>query len=252
MQRIPVNHLVFFDELAKAYPLKVDLVYAQPSHADNHFGPIYDARARMLGHRDLAAVICLSATRLFQSQGWILVLKDCLRPVEAQEKMIETDIVKSNPHWLIEPRFLSNSGQGGHPRGMAVDVGAIDVRGIEINFGTPFDYFSSSTNVSVNKAHRDYKNHSDDIKNNRSILEGVIVNAAKDLGFEILPLPQEWWDFRFLSSYTNQFEPIADADLPDGYWTTKSNTVVANSSESVEYIDHALACLSVIGPCARP
>ena len=236
MQEIPVHHLVFFDKLAEIYPLRVDLVYAQPEHRENHFGGIYDPSARMVGHRDLAAVICLASIHLRAQYGWTLVIKDCLRTIEAQEKMTHTDIVRANPHWLVEPRFLSSAGQGGHPRGMAIDVGVIDDQERDINFGTPFDYFSSSADARVNKAHRQYDGHSDAIKQNRLILENTIKSAGKILGNEILPLPHEWWDFRFLSSYSNQFKPLADADLPDGYWMTKPNEKHANCDESLGYI----------------
>jgi D-alanyl-D-alanine dipeptidase len=236
MQEIPVNHLVFFDKLAEIYPLRVDLVYAQPEHRENHFGAIYDPSARMIGHRDVAAVICLASIHLHKTHGWTLVIKDCLRTIEAQEKMTHTDIVRANPHWLVEPRFLSSAGQGGHPRGMAIDVGAVDDQDREINFGTPFDYFSSSTDVIVNKAHRQYAGHSDVVNNNRMILENAIKSAGDILGHEIIPLPHEWWDFRFPSIYTNEFKPLGDADLPDGYWMTKQNTKHGNCDESLGYI----------------
>lgn len=257
MQEIPANHLVFFDKLAEIYPIQVDLVYAQPEHPHNHFGTIYDAGARMLGHRDIAAVICLASVHLHATYGWTLIIKDCLRTTEAQALMAETEIVKANPHWLVEPRFLSSPGQGGHPRGMAIDVGAIDENGQDIDFGTPFDYFSSSTDVSINKAHRHYAHLSEQVQKNRIILEHTILSAGAVLDAEIYPLPHEWWDFRFPSSYSNQFKPLSDADLPDGYWMTKPNTHHAVCDDAVLYIerlikDRIYTPLSVIGPCARP
>ena len=257
MQKIPPNHLVFFDKLVEIYPLQVDLVYAQPDHAHNHFGPIYDSSARLIGHRDMAMIICLASVHLHASRGWTMVIKDCLRPIEAQALMIDTDLVRANPHWLVEPRFLSTPGLGGHPRGMAIDVGALDEEDRDVDFGTPFDYFSSSTDVTVNKAHRQYAHLNSEVQKNRIILEHTIVNAGTMLGFEILPLPHEWWDFRFHGQYTNQFEPISDESMPDGYWVTKQNTVHANCDEALIYIERKLkdklyTPLSVIGPCARP
>ena len=145
MEKIPHTHLIFLDECERDYPVRVDCVYAQPNHTDNHFGAIYHPKARMLGHQDLIKIILLAAVRLNRDHGWTLILKDCLRVTEAQEKMTKTDLVKANPHWLIEPRFLSSAGQGGHPRGMAIDVGVVDNNNNDIDFGTRFDYFSSST-----------------------------------------------------------------------------------------------------------
>jgi len=75
---------------------------------------------------------------LNDGHGWTLIVKDCLRPIEAQAKMVETPIVKANPHWIVEPRFLSSPGQGGHPRGMAVDLDAINADGAPVDFGTCF------------------------------------------------------------------------------------------------------------------
>jgi D-alanyl-D-alanine dipeptidase len=151
--------------------------------------------------------------------------------------MTKTDLVKANPHWLIEPRFLSSAGQGGHPRGMAIDVGAVDNNNNDIDFGTRFDYFSSSTDVSANMAHRLFANHSDDIKQNRVILETALVSAAKDFEMPLYPLPHEWWDFRFTSDYTNKFEPVSDIDLNDGYKMMTENIIEASTNfDTMEYI----------------
>jgi D-alanyl-D-alanine dipeptidase len=237
MEKIPHTHLIFLDECERDYPVRVDCVYAQPNHTDNHFGAIYHPKARMLGHRDLIKIILLAAVRLNRDHGWTLILKDCLRVTEAQEIMTKTDLVKANPHWLIEPRFLSSAGQGGHPRGMAIDVGAVDNNNNDIDFGTRFDYFSSSTDVSVNMAHRLFASHSDDIKQNRVILETALVSAAKDFEMPLYPLPHEWWDFRFTSDYTNKFEPLSDIDLNDGYKMMTENIIEASTNfDTMEYI----------------
>jgi zinc D-Ala-D-Ala dipeptidase len=237
MQKIPHTHLIFLDECEQDYPIRVDCVYAKPDHVDNHFGAIYHEAARMLGHRDLIKIILLASTRLNRDHGWILILKDCLRVTEAQKKMTTTDLVKANPHWLVEPRFLSSAGQGGHPRGMAIDVGAIDTNNNEIDFGTRFDYFSSSTDVSVNRAHRLFENHSDCIKQNRIILETALVKASNDFAMPLYPLPHEWWDFRFPKEYTNLFVPLSDIDLNDGYkMMTENNIKSSTDSNTMKYI----------------
>lgn len=200
MKKIPVEDIVAFAPFCGTFPIDVDPVYANSDHPENHFGQIYHKQARIWGYRDLVKIVLLTAKRLHDAHGWTLVVKDCLRPVEAQERMIDTPIVKANPHWIEEPRFLSGPGQGGHPRGMAIDL---DVEGID--FGTAFDHFGP-------ESHRQYE-LSQEVRRNRGILEEAMVRAANDFGLPMLPLPQEWWDFRFPASYTNEYAALSDDDL---------------------------------------
>jgi D-alanyl-D-alanine dipeptidase len=214
MKRISDQDLIIFDKFQEIYPVRIDLVYAKPDHPENLFGSIYHRAARMVGHKDLAAITFLAAKRLFEDHGWRVVIKDCLRPIEAQALMCETDIVKAHPHWLQEPRFLSSPGQGGHPRGMAIDLTVEDEKGAAVDMGTVFDHFGPAPDEEVNSAHRNYKYMRDHVRKNREILERAMVQAATDLGFPLLPLPQEWWDFRLPKEYTASFVPISDQDLP--------------------------------------
>lgn len=208
MKKIPATDIVSFTAFCDIFPVDTDPVYANLGHRENHFGQIYHPGAQIWGHRDMVKIVLLAAKRLHEALGWTLVVKDCLRPVEAQALMIETPIVKANPHWIQEPRFLSGPGQGGHPRGMAVDL---DVVGVD--FGTAFDHFSSSTDVALNPAHREYPHLLPQVLENRAHLENAMIGAAKDFNLPMLALPQEWWDFRFPSSYTNEFLPLSDNDL---------------------------------------
>jgi D-alanyl-D-alanine dipeptidase len=114
--------------------------------------------------------------------------------------------------------LFSPPGKGGHPRGMAVDIILVDKNGAEVDMGTPFDYLTADK--SDNPAARDYadfgrgEDYNKMVRANRKILEDAMVQAARQLGKEIWPLPQEWWDFRFKNEYTATFAPVADADLP--------------------------------------
>ena len=214
MIHIPTDDLVPLDALGMIAPVRTDPVYANQHHPDNVFGAaLYHPAACMIGHADLAAVIVLAARRCYDAAGWSLCLKDCLRPVEAQERMMDTDLVRANPHWLEEPRFLSPPGMGGHPRGMAVDIQPLNADGSDVDMGTRFDFFSASTDPAHNPAHRRYP-HAPDIMAARQLLEGAMAGAAEDLGLPMLALPQEWWDFRFPGSYSGQFAPVYDRDLP--------------------------------------
>lgn len=213
MTPIPATDLVDLHALAAGRPVRIDVVYAQPLHPHNMFKcPIYRADARMLGHKDLAALTLRAADICFEKSGHLFELKDCLRTVEAQALMQQTDIVRRNPHWLEEPRLLSPPGTGGHPRGMAIDIILITENGDEIDMGTPFDYLTEDR--SNNPAARDYLNLSPAVLANRQLLEDSMMQAAAEAGRALLPLPQEWWDFRFPKAYTDSFTPIRDADLP--------------------------------------
>ncbi len=191
------------DVFCGAEPIAIDVVYARPEHPENIFGiAAYDPKARMILHRDLARVVILAARLLQERHDWILILKDGLRPVEAQERLMNTDIVRKNPQWLKEPRLLSSPGLGAHPRGMAIDVSVEDV-----DMGTVFD-------AMVPESARGYKGFSPDILENRKKLESAFTDAGEQCGTPIYALPSEWWDFRIAADIVKRFEPILDADLP--------------------------------------
>jgi D-alanyl-D-alanine dipeptidase len=207
--------LIAMDTLAEEIPLRVDIVYAQARHPQNMFKEaIYRPEARLWLHRDFADIVILAARRCYEVYGYVFVLKDGLRTVEAQEKIVNTAIVKANPHWLQEPRLFSPPGKGGHPRGMAIDVILETVGGQKLDMGTEFDYLTTDPNI--NPAARDFPNISDNAKQNRKILEDTMVLAARDLDKPLLPLPAEWWDFRFPKEILDQYKPLSDYDLPAG------------------------------------
>jgi D-alanyl-D-alanine dipeptidase len=188
-----------------AEPLEIDVVYADPAHPENIFGvAVYEKNARMVLHRELARAVLLTSRILHERHGWILILKDGLRPVEAQERLVETEIVKRNPRWLQDPgRLLSGPGQGAHPRGMAIDVSVKDV-----DMGTVFDEMTT-------QSARDYTGFDAVVLENRRKLETVFGDAAARLGLPLLALPSEWWDFRFPADHYKHFAPLRDADLPN-------------------------------------
>ena len=58
--------------------------------------------------------------------------------------------------------------------------------------GTPFDDMDK-------KSYRSCMDLTDEQLNNRQVLETTFVESAKKLGFDLLPIPSEWWDFQILS-----------------------------------------------------
>lgn len=212
---IPATDLIAMDTVANTAPLRIDLVYAQPRHPENIFGlALYRPDARLWLHRDFAEIVIRAAGMCFAESGYVFVLKDGLRTVEAQALMQETDIVKANPHWTQEPnRLLSPPGKGGHPRGMAIDIVLETQDGVLVEMGTRFDHLTKDP--AMNPAKRGFEDISDEAKRNRQFLEDCMVKAAQALNRPMLPLPSEWWDFRFPGSYSEKYAPLSDRDLPE-------------------------------------
>lgn len=213
--KIGIKNIIPMDIFLGYEPIKIDVVYANQHHPENIFSTaLYHPKARLSLHHDLARVVIKTARILNHSKNWTLVLKDGLRTIEAQQAMMETDIVRTNPHWLTEPRMLSGPGMGGHPRGMAVDVSLLDNHGTPIDMGTLFDTMTPQSS-------RNYDGFSQEVLENRIILEQAFIAAAKDLNLPLLPLPSEWWDFRFPAAHSNRYLALSDDDLPDALQMTR-------------------------------
>ncbi len=201
------------DTYEAEYPLRVEVAYAR---ADNLlFGEtIYRPDAKLWLHRDLAEIVLEASKICMQLHGFKFVLYDGLRTTDAQEKMLHTQRVKDNPQWLEEPRLLSPPGMGGHPRGMAIDITLEDKNGQLLDMGTPFDFLAANPKPLHNLAHRQHPKTPKQAVFNRSYLAQSMLTAAEKFGRKILPLPEEWWDFRLPPDVFNEYAPLADADLP--------------------------------------
>lgn len=209
MQIISPSDIIPMDIFIGHEPIKIDLVYAKAKHSRNIFAEaLYHDTARFWAHKNIAAITLLAARILNQKTNYIFDLKDCLRTTDAQTAMGKTQIVKDNPDWLEEPnRMVSSAGHGAHPRGMAIDVCVLDPDGREIDMGTPFDDMDP-------KSYRSCDTLPEEVLQNRLLLEDSFMTSAKALGFDFLPLPAEWWDFRFPANIYRQYEPLSDKDLP--------------------------------------
>ena len=208
MKIIPPTKLIPLDLFLTHEPIKIDLVYADKNHPRNIFDTqIYHDDARLWMHRDLLLITLITARILNDHYKWQLEVKDCLRTVDAQEIMQEADIVKANPQWMEEPRYLSSPGVGGHPRAMAVDVCVLNKDGAPVDMGTEFD-------AMVPEAARNFNDLPEAVLANRKILEDAFLTAGREMNRVIWPLSSEWWDFRFPHSYNSRFEPLSDKDLP--------------------------------------
>lgn len=214
MKSIDPNDLINIEAeaIARGVDLRVDLIYAQADHPLNSTfkEAIYRPDAKLWLYRDLAEIVLLAA----QNCPYRFVVTDGLRTMDAQQRMIDTAIVRANPHWVADGpnMLLSKPGGGGHPRGMAVDIYLEDKHGHVLDMGTVLDYFS--TDPADNPAARSYKGLAPEAYRNRTLLDTAMMEAAKTLGTPILPLPSEWWDFRLEPDFYNSFSPLCDADLP--------------------------------------
>ena len=212
-KKIDPESLLCMDGYCGSYPYVIDLAYAQP---DNYLfkEAIYRPDAQFWLHEMLADVVFHAANLAHDRYGLTLVLYDGLRTSTAQAKMLETEVVKQNPHWLEkQPQLLSNPGEGGHPRAMAVDVSLRDENGEELDFGTPFDFLAEDPTVAGNPAHRDYA-QTPEVTENRRKLDDVMVSGAAAANIPLFLLPQEWWDFRLPPELYTQYAPLSDDDLP--------------------------------------
>lgn len=213
MKPIDPARLVPMDMFEDTGWLRVDLAYAGPR---SFCGVIYRPGARLWLYDDLAAIVLHAARDVHERHGLRMVVYDGLRTVTAQEAMLETPVVRANPHWLAgDDRVLSSPGMGGHPRGMAVDVSLEDAGGALLDMGTAFDEFpAGGSGPDTNRAHRDYADLSAGIKENRRLLTEAMTGAAAALELPLLPLPVEWWDFRFPADVVRAHAPLDDRDLP--------------------------------------
>jgi D-alanyl-D-alanine dipeptidase len=220
MKQISHEDLLPLNLFSGKYPICIDLVYAKATHLDNNFVGLYHPSATMLWmHKDLVPILLLSSVICSHSLRWVIKVNDCLRPVEAQAKMAE---------YGYNPMLVAPPGAGAHPRAMAVDIEPMSEDGELVDMGTPFDSFTRD--LAYNPAAReftDFKAHSAqeilDIRANRAALETAMRIAADAFYQTILPLPQEWWDFRFIERkqpsgargmFWNDYSPLSEASLP--------------------------------------
>lgn len=210
--RIDTNDLVPMDMFTNSFPVRIVLDYAC---SDNLLfqEQIYHSSARLWLHQELAVIVLLAAKLCHDKHGLCFALHDGLRTKDAQKKMLHTQRVQENPHWLEEPRLLSPPGAGAHPRGMAIDISLQTEEGSFVDMGTPFDYLAERPGPNSNPAHREYL-HSKKVKENRTMLDKPMLEAALRFNTSLHLLPQEWWDFRFQKNYYEDFEPLKDSDLP--------------------------------------
>ncbi|MBU0800491.1 MAG: D-Ala-D-Ala dipeptidase [Alphaproteobacteria bacterium] len=207
--------LVPMDLFTGDVPLRVDVAYTQ-DFPKSFCGVLYRPDVRLWLHQDLAAVVVRAAAAAGKA-GLGMILYDGLRTTEAQKLMGESAIVQANPHWLEgDKRMVSPPGKGAHPRAMAIDLTLCDAEGVVLDMGTAFDAMppnGAGPGPETNPAHRDAVVEAA-VKANRDQLTRFMMEAAMGTAQFLMPLPQEWWDYRFMPMTYDVYAPLSDADLP--------------------------------------
>lgn len=124
--------------------------------------------------RQVVASALAAAQEFAKARNVQLKIFDAYRPLSIQRLM-----------WSIVPdeRFVADPSKGSrHNRGCAVDLTLCDMQGNELNMGTGYDEFTE-------KAAATYTELSEDVINNRKLLESIMSRA----GFTVLP--SEWWHY---------------------------------------------------------
>jgi D-alanyl-D-alanine dipeptidase len=153
-----------------------DFVYDMKYATEDNFlkAKVYDCAECYLRYKTVKALI--DANQSFQKLGYTIKIFDCYRPLSIQEKM-----------WKIvpNPKYVANPAKGSiHNRGGAVDIGLVDANGVNVDFGTSFDFFGI-------EASHSYKFLDKKIKKNRKFLKKIM----EQNGFKALA--SEWWHYDF-------------------------------------------------------
>lgn len=126
--------------------------------------------------RKAPAEAIAKAQKILRKKGLGLKIWDGYRPLSVQYKLW-----KKKP----DPRFVMNPKTGSmHNRGAAVDLTIVDLKGNELDMGTPYDFFGE-------KAYQTYTALPEDVLKNRKLLKETM--AA--VGFK--SIRTEWWHYSY-------------------------------------------------------
>jgi D-alanyl-D-alanine dipeptidase len=160
-----------------------EFVYDMKYATTNNFlkSKVYDCAECFLRLKTVKALI--KANDKFIKNGYRIKLFDCYRPLDIQKKMWE---LVSNPEYVADPAKGSI-----HNRGGAVDLTLVTLGGIELNMGTPFDFFGK-------EASHSYPFSDKKIMDNRKMLKKIMLQN----GF--IAFESEWWHYNLASAMTDK------------------------------------------------
>lgn len=143
--------------------------------------PIYPC-GRCYLHKDAAKQLLAANQYFHQNQGYHLKIFDACRPLIFQEILWKE---MPDPNYLANPNQISM-----HSRGLAVDITLIDSFGVELDMGTPFDFFGKAS-------YHAYEQLPESIKENRRILK----EGMAKFGFSAIT--SEWWHYYFRRAHAD-------------------------------------------------
>ncbi len=153
-----------------------DFVYDMKYATTDNFlkSQVYNCAQCYLRFKTVKAL--LLANKKVMKKGYRIKIFDCYRPLDVQKCMWEL---------VPNPEYVANPSKGSiHNRGGAVDITLVDKDGLELDMGTPFDYFG------VESSH-DYSDLSDEVMDNRKLLKRIMLKK----NFEAFD--SEWWHYNF-------------------------------------------------------
>ena len=163
--------------------IRVVLPYASD---DNFTGIVlYESSQYAYLQPDVAKMLA-KASQLLQEKhsNYRLLVLDAARPVSVQQIM--WDVVKGTPNNI----YVANPNKTGlHNYGVAVDVTITNDLGVELDMGTPFDYFDVEAQPAKEEQMLKEGKLTQQQINNRKILRNIMNQA----GF--LTYQREWWHF---------------------------------------------------------
>lgn len=175
----PPNDTTFVNLSDFSQDFVYDMKYAT---ADNFLkSKVYDCAECYLRLKTVKGLI--EANSKFLKLGYKIKLYDCYRPLDIQKKMWE---IVSNPEYVANPAKGSI-----HNRGGAVDISLVTLKGIEVDMGTPFDFFGK-------EASHNYQKLSDTIKSNRQMLKNIMTES------NFTSFDSEWWHYNLKTASTDK------------------------------------------------
>ena len=163
-----------------------DFVYDMKYATEDNFlkAKVYDCAECYLRLKTVKAL--MKANSKFIKKGYKIKLYDCYRPLDIQKKM-----------WSIvsDPLYVANPSKGSiHNRGGAVDISLVNSNGIELDMGTPFDFFG------IEASHNN-KNFSKEILDNRKLLKKVMLQC------DFQSFDSEWWHYNLKNA---KLDPVSN------------------------------------------
>lgn len=164
-----------------------DFVYDMKYATTDNFlkRKVYDCAECFLRLKTVQALV--EANQKFIKKGYKIKIFDCYRPLDIQKKM-----------WAIvpNPEYVANPNKGSiHNRGGAVDITIVDAKGIELNMGTPFDFFGK-------EASHNYANLSQEVKENRLLLKRIMTEKNFN------SFDSEWWHYNLKSGLNDRVSNV--------------------------------------------